>query len=133
MSVTLDECAAKISRLGMVYLATPYTRYPGGPKQAFLLACRATAALMRYGVSDVYSPIAHSHPIATYGELDPLDWNIWKPSNDSMMERAGALVVVKMNGWRESIGVKHEIETFKQYEKPIFYVPASICFYRHKS
>jgi hypothetical protein len=40
--------------------------------------------------------------------IDPLDHTIWLPFNQAMMEAAEGLYVVKMPGWLESLGVRHE-------------------------
>lgn len=54
---------ADLSGAGLVYLATPYSKYPRGIEAAFVDASRLAACLVRLGIS-VYSPIAHTHPIA---------------------------------------------------------------------
>ncbi len=105
---------------GMIYLATPYTKYPGGIDEAFEKAAKVSAALIEAGLS-VYSPIVHSHPIATYGEIDHHNLAIWLPFNEAMMKRSDALVVVKMFTWEGSVGIAHEIQYFSNNKKPILY------------
>lgn len=105
---------------GYLYVATPYTKYPGGIEEAFREACRVTAVLMRQGAK-VFSPIAHTHPIATYGGIDPKDWEFWMAADAPLMEAASGLIVVMMPGWEESAGVAAEIEAFKAAGKPIYY------------
>lgn len=100
------------------YLATPYSKYAGGIAAAFDEACKQAALLVRAGVP-VFSPIAHSHPIAHLGEIDPMDLGIWLDVDGPMMQAAGALIVCKMKGWNESKGVAHEIATFRDAGKPI--------------
>lgn len=108
----------------LVYLATPYSRYPGrdgksGLDCAFEDASALAAALLATGVK-VYSPIAHTHPLAKYSNLDPLDHRIWLPFDEAMMSACAALVVAKMDGYETSVGIAHEIEFFKAADKPIF-------------
>jgi hypothetical protein len=61
------------------------------------LAARLLVAGMR-----VYSPIAHTHPLAIYGHLDPKDHSIWLPFDETMMAKADVLLVAHMEGWKDS-------------------------------
>lgn len=111
---------------GYWYIATPYTKYPGGIEEAFKEACRFTAGLIQYGIP-AYSPIAHTHPIAVHGGLDPLDHSIWLPADEPMMKAAHGLIVATMPTWEESYGVSVEINIFAKDKKPIHYIsPKSV-------
>lgn len=116
-AVTVDTIAA----LPLVYLATPYSKYYAGIENAFRDASALAARLLKLGVN-VYSPIAHTHPLAIYGDIDPLDHGIWLPFDQAMMTAAHGLVVAQMRGWRESKGVLHEIKFFAEAQKPVFYL-----------
>jgi len=112
------------------YLATPYSKYPGGLDAAFRLACEETARLIKADVP-VYSPIAHSHPVAVAGDMDPLDHSVWLPADKPMMDAASGLIVLEADGWRESYGMACEIEAFRAAGKPIVHmtpgeVPAAL-------
>lgn len=104
---------------GLCYLATPYSKYTGGIECAFIDASKLAARLLKAGIK-VYSPIAHTHPLARYGNIDPFDHAIWMPFDEAMMDAADALIVAHMSGWDESYGIKHEIEFFQTAGKPIF-------------
>lgn len=111
---------------GLVYLATPYSKYPAGPVVAFERAAALAARCLTAGIK-VYSPITHTHPIAIHGGLDPLDHKIWLAFDEAMMDAAETLLVAKMAGWQESSGIVHEIEFFRSCGKPIFYLdPGSL-------
>ena len=103
----------------LCYLATPYSKWTAGLEDAFVQAAILAARLLTAGLK-VYSPIAHSHPLAVHGNLDPLDHNIWLPFDEAMMHAADVLLVAHMDGWRESKGVAHEIDFFDREGKPIF-------------
>jgi hypothetical protein len=111
----------QLARYPLIYLATPYTKYEAGIECAFKDAAALVARLLKIGVG-VYSPIVHCHPIAIYGGLNPKDHTLWLPFDEIMMSSAHALLVAQMHGWRESYGVKHEIEFFAKAEKPVFYL-----------
>ncbi len=103
------------------YVATPYSGHPKGLNVAFKEACAATASLLRHGIR-VYSPIAHTHPIALEGALDPFDHDIWLPADGPLMQAAVGIIVVRMAGWDKSIGIAHEISQFKKAGKPVLYL-----------
>lgn len=111
----------RLKKFDLVYLATPYTKFPGGIEAGFRAACELTAKLLVAGVK-VYSPIAHTHPIAIHGNLDPLDHSIWLPFDGSIMAKSNAIAVAMLPTWEVSYGVKHEIETFLKAGKPILYL-----------
>lgn len=112
---------SNLKRFELIYVGTPYTKYPGGIEKAFVDACKLTARLLTAGVN-VYSPIAHTHPLAIYGDLDPLDHKIWLPFDSAMMAKADAMIVAMMEGWETSYGVRHEMETFAANGKQIFFL-----------
>lgn len=101
-----------------LYIATPYSKFAGGTEKAFVLASQVAGALISAGVS-VFSPIAHSHPIAVHAQIDPLDHSIWLPADEPMMHAAVGLIVVCAKGWNESIGMREEIKVFARASKPI--------------
>lgn len=112
---------------GLIYLATPYSKaYPESPRHEALPhahrgACIIAARMIARGFK-VYSPIAHTHPIAEHGKLNPLDHDLWMNLDAALMDRSDVLVVVQMRGWNKSKGVKMEIDAFKSAGKPIFYL-----------
>lgn len=118
----------------LAYLATPYTKYPdGGIAGAFAAAAKLAARLLVAGVN-VYSPIAHTHPLAMFGNLDPLDHNIWLPFDEAMMGKADVLVVAHMEGWESSKGIAHEVAYFTRANKPIYDLdPQTLSMQRRKA
>lgn len=111
-----DELRALPS--GIVYLGSPYTLYPHGLLMAARMATIATARLMKLGHA-AYSPIAHGHQCAAFGDL-PLVWEFWKAQCQPMIDAASCLVVLKLDGWKDSVGLNYEIEQFEG--RPVVYV-----------
>lgn len=109
---------SELQRAPLCYLASPYSKYPSGHVQAFIDVSRIAAKLMVAGIK-CYSPIAHSHPIATFGNIDPFDHKIWLPFEERMMDLASVLIVARLEGWEKSFGVAHEIEFFERRGRPI--------------
>lgn len=107
---------------GYFYLATVYSKWPRGIEDAWLEACRIAGWVVGQGVP-VYCPIAHTHPLAIHGNLDPLDHGIWIPADRPLMHAATGLIVAQMDGWKDSYGIGVEINEFMDMNKPIFYLP----------
>lgn len=95
----------------LMYLASPYTKYPYGLDAAAQDVAKIAARLTKEG-QRVYSPIIHTHYIAKFGGIDPLDHAFWMQVDETMMERCDGLVVVRLSGWEDSKGVRMEIEWF---------------------
>ena len=98
---------------GFWYLATPYSKYPEGIEVAYQHAARAAGQLLNAGVR-TYCPIAHTHPIAMFGGLDPYDYDTMLSLDQQFMDCAEGIIVVDMPGWDTSNGVNYEREYFKQ-------------------
>lgn len=126
MAGELPQPSGVLAQYRLCYLATPYTKYHLGIEAAFVHAAEISARLLQHGVR-VYSPIAHTHPLAVYGKLDPTDHKIWLPFDEAMMDAADCLIVAHMRGWDASFGVKHEMEFFAKQNKPIVHIsPTSL-------
>lgn len=102
------------------YVASPYSKYPAGQEAAFREAARATAILTKHGIP-AYSPISHTHPLAEHGDIDPLDHAFWMKADEPFMRAAKGLIVLTMEGWKQSVGVQFEIDEFVKAGKPVIY------------
>lgn len=109
------------SMAGYWYLATPYSKYPGGIEAAFIEACNCSAWLIRQGVR-VFCPISHTHPIAIHGSIDPHDHAIWLPADKPFMDGARGIVTAMMPTWQDSYGIKQEIAEFKRTGRIRYYM-----------
>lgn len=107
------------------YLGSPYSKYPLGLNAAHKAVCENAALLIEEGVA-VYSPIAHTHPIALHGQIDPLDHGIWLPIDAPLMAAADGLIVLKLMTWDRSSGLAFEIKGFAAADKPIVYMEPGI-------
>jgi hypothetical protein len=105
----------------LLFLSTPYSKYSSGLQVAFEHACNLAGRLIINGLT-VYSPIAHSHPIAYYGSINPLDQKFWMRQNEPHIKAASALIAAELPGWKDSDGMKTEMDAFALAGKPIYYV-----------
>jgi nucleoside 2-deoxyribosyltransferase len=101
----------------MIYLASPYSHPdPMVREQRFLAACRATVTLIRAG-EVVFSPIVHSHALVEF-EL-PTAWSFWERIDRAHMERCDEVVVLMLDGWAQSVGVREELRIARELGKPV--------------
>lgn len=109
------------------YLASPYSHEDPAVRQSrFHAACAAAAALMCRGRL-VFSPIAHSHSIAQYLPDEMVcDFDFWMLQDLPMLIRAQRLIVLMLDGWRESRGVHREICFAVQHDIPIQFMECPI-------
>lgn len=106
---------------GYWYVGSPYSKYTEGLDAACSDVCKVMAWLLSHKIP-CFSPIAHTHPIAVHGGIDPRDHSFWLPADLPMMKGAHGLIVAEMDGWEESYGVNWEMEQFKIMGKPIWYL-----------
>ena len=108
-------------RRGLTYLATPYSHPDPAVKHArFVVANKCSAALMRAG-HQIYSPISQTHPIALEGGI-PGDWHYWEEYDKRIISICQEIMVLTIDGWRESIGVKAEIEFANELGLKVEYI-----------
>ena len=103
----------------MIYLASPYSHPDPLVREArFNAACRATADLVHAGRA-VFSPIVHGHPLVRFGL--PTDWMFWQRFDAEHLRRCDEVVVLQIDGWRESDGARAEIQLAAAFGKQISY------------
>ena len=105
---------------GLVYLACPYS-HPD-PAVRFMRAqqaSRAAAELMKAGLA-IFSPLSHSHSIAECGLQG--DWEFWEPVDRPILTQCERMIVLKLDGWEQSVGVAAEIKIADELDIPIEYI-----------
>lgn len=107
----------------LIYLACPYSHKDKKVRaERFKAANRAAVDLMKRGFL-VFSPISHSHPIATEGKLKG-DWTTWQDFDTRMIYACDEVYVVCVEGWDESEGVRYELQVAHSLRKQVnYYVP----------
>lgn len=100
---------------GLLYVASPYTKHPGGPEKATQDAAKITAKLMLSGYA-VFSPVVHSHGLIEHLGPDlQFDHDFWMRQDIAVLRQCAALIAVKLPGWQESRGMARELEEAKLY------------------
>lgn len=106
----------------MIYLAIPYSHPEQSVKDKRFRIANAVAAELMCKGEVVYSPISHTHIIAKENHLTT-DWDYWQSACEQFLTIADKLVVITIEGWKESTGVQAEIDYAKQHDIPIEYKP----------
>lgn len=106
----------------LVYLASPYSHADVVVRQGRFEAVCEVASILMMGGTVVFSPIAHTHPIAKYGGLDALDADFWLKFDQKFIDAAGVLWVLTLDGWKDSHGVTWEINYADNQGKPVGYI-----------
>lgn len=93
----------------MIYLASPYSHPdPAVEHSRYDQACKAAAHFIKRGYP-VISPIAHSHVLhVTYGCGG--DWETWAEIDRALVAASDEMWVLKLDGWKDSVGIWKEID-----------------------
>ena len=104
----------------LIYLGCPYSHpYQYVQNERFEKVTQKAAELVKAG-EHVYSPITHSHPIAQAGAL-PANWEYWEKYDRIFLSMSKKMIVLRLDGWEHSIGLRKEIEIAKEMGLPIEY------------
>ena len=105
-----------------IYLASPYShRDTMVMENRFTTICIVAGKLMAKGYN-VFSPIAHSHPISQHLS-NQIDHEFCLGQDLSFLNSwADELLVCMMDGWETSKGIKIEVEVATRLHLPIRYV-----------
>lgn len=105
----------------LIYLACPYNHPDKDIRhQRFIAVNKAAGKLMKEGYV-VFSPISHTHPIAVECEL-PKGWEYWENFDRAYLSCSHKLIVLCIDGWKESIGVTAEIKIASEMGIPIEFI-----------
>ncbi len=69
----------------------------------------------------VFSPISHTHPIACVGDL-PKSWEFWEAYDRVILAACCKVMVLMLDGWKESVGVQTEIKIAQELGLPVEYI-----------
>ena len=102
----------------MIYIASPYSSPdPAVVEDRVKAVCKFAAEGLKAGFI-VYSPIAHCHALAAQCDL-PKDFNFWQRYNFAMLDASKEMVVAGYPGWKDSAGVRGELEYCVNAQIPI--------------
>lgn len=103
----------------LIYLASPYSYTdPKIRLKRFQLACEYAAKLMAKGHL-IFSPIAHTHPILIHSNDLSFGWDHWKKYDEVFLVRCDKFVILPLDGWLESKGIRGEVDIWQDSGRPI--------------
>ena len=105
----------------LYYLASPYSH-----KNQFIQVYRyeaviyAAATLTKMGFA-LLEPIGMSHEQSTRYEL-PGGYEFWQTRDRTLIDHSDGVIVLRLPGWKNSVGVRDELEYCSSQGKPIYYI-----------
>lgn len=103
----------------LFYLASPYSHEdPFMREWRYHLAKKAIVFLLSDNLFTI-SPIVHSHHL---GSDLPMDHLFWANYNRALLERCDGLIVLGMDGWAQSKGVRLELALARRLHKEILWL-----------
>jgi len=105
----------------LIYLACPYSHKDKSvQEERFHASNRAASKLMCEG-EFVFAPISQCHPMSVDACL-PGHWEFWKAFDIAMIARCQKLIVLMVDGYKESTGVNAEIKIATDFGIPVEYM-----------
>ena len=115
----------------LVYLASPYTNPDDAIREKnYKMVSEISASLTSQGLV-VFSPISYGHNLLRFKNM-PNDWEFWFNFCVTFLLKCDKLVVCKMPGWEQSIGVQEEIEIASKHCIPIEFIDVKMSIYDDK-
>lgn len=103
-----------------IYLAAPYSHADESVRvKRFEEVTRAAGEILKKGHT-VFSPLTHSHPMVKYG-FDG-DWQTWKKLDLAFIDVCRVMVVLMLDGWEDSAGIRAEMEYANLNGKRIIFI-----------
>ena len=95
---------------GYDYLASPYYHDDPAVRQARVVAvCKAADKLMSQG-RVIFSPIAHGYAIEHLAMTEIKGYDFWMQQDIPLLRHANRLIVLMLDGWMNSRGIRREID-----------------------
>ena len=119
----------------IVYLACPYTDSdPKVRERRFQCASLAAAHLVEQNLI-VYSPITMTHPIDQIlaAEEQTLGSEFWVNFDEAFMAVCSRMIILKVDGWDRSSGIRRETQWFEDHRQSIEYLEWSAVEAAHGS
>ncbi|BCP55243.1 hypothetical protein K32_38600 [Kaistia sp. 32K] len=104
-----------------IFLACPYGHSDAEVIEARFAKSNEVAAVIARSGNAVFSQVSMSHPInKTMTQLDRAAiGELWAPIDRVFMEAMTEIIVIDMDGWRESSGIAREMKFFEERGLPV--------------
>ena len=109
----------------LVYLACPYSHDdPAVMQQRYETANLIAGQLMQMDYY-VFSPLSHSHPITQQCRMNAVDHDFWLAQDCAIFMHCELMMIVDIDGWKDSYGIQLEIQWAMDLDMPIVLVKVS--------
>lgn len=105
----------------LTYLAVPYSSPDPAIRESRFRAANYAAGMLMNEGQIVFSPISHTHPIAIECDL-PKGWDYWGSFDRAYLACSKRVIVLMLDGWRESVGVTAELAIAAEMGIPVAYL-----------
>ena len=104
----------------IIFLSSPLTHKDPTIMKWRIKQVNRVAALLFMRGEIIFSPLSHSDPIQKYMTEDHIDW--YEYDLEVMRRACNVVYVLMLDGWKESVGVKGEIEEAERLDLPVVYL-----------
>ena len=114
---------SSLSAEGYWYISNPYNGTEDQRESRAQIAARVSGLLLKRGIH-AWSPIVHNHAMMkTFQEFSLEERRTLMLDFDfSLLRASRGMIVLEIDGWDKSYGVKAEIELCRQLQLPIKYL-----------
>lgn len=120
------ESLAELKANGFWYLMSPYRKYQGGNLHRAYMDVLEISELLKHAGVKHYSPIVASHEWAFISGVSPIDNAFWLRINWPWMGASVGGLIVSLEGWEQSDGIKEEQRWFLNHKKPVKLIAPSL-------
>ncbi|MDH5184381.1 MAG: DUF1937 family protein [Gammaproteobacteria bacterium] len=106
----------------MKYLACPYSHPEPSVREIRFQAVTDLAASKVAAGEHILSPITHGHALAMTDHKLPMEFEYWEALCKKMIDACDEVMVLTLEGWKESVGVQAEIRYAVETGKPVSYI-----------
>ncbi len=108
-----------------VFVSSPYST-PDAELKAlrYKTSCISCGAIMRMGGYPL-SPVVHGVPIVNVMTV-PDDYEYWKEYCLALVSKCDFMIILMVEGWEESSGVKGEMEAARKLDIPVYFFQPDI-------
>lgn len=116
----------KESDTPLYYLAGPYSHKDQAimdQREIDHAKCAVELKLQGYSI---YAPIPETTALTKLGGLVGTSWKDWRDHDLNLLSRCDEIIIILIEGWRESIGVRGEVKFAIQNDIPISYLDPNL-------
>jgi hypothetical protein len=112
----------------LTYLAVPYSHSDSKIVETRFEKVTQAAALLTRAGGAIFSPITSSHCLTKFSGLAG-SWEFWKHTDYTFLGCCGLMIVLTLEGWKESVGVSAELAYAKKANMQVEFLDENNLLY----